>query len=229
MDFIEGETLIFDKPYQWTSFDLVRKVRNRLTKKLNVKKLKVGHAGTLDPLATGVLVICTGRSTKQIDDLQSQEKEYIATIEFGRTTPSFDLEKETDAVYEYKHITREGLEQILQQFVGKINQVPPLFSAKNLGGRRAYELAREGSDMQLEAKPIEIYHLTIVSFELPTVVLKVACSKGTYIRALARDLGFAMDSGACLTALRRTRSGDFCVEDALTPEAFEQLLNNLEV
>lgn len=226
MDFIEGEILVFDKPYQWTSFDLVRKVRNSLTKKLHLKKLKVGHAGTLDPLATGVLVICTGRATKQIDTLQAQIKEYIATIEFGRTTPSFDLEKETDAVYPYAHITREALEQILQQFTGKSNQIPPLFSAKNLSGRRAYEFAREGSDMQLEAKPIEIYHLSIVSFELPTVVVRVTCSKGTYIRSLARDLGLAMQSGACLTGLRRTRSGDYSVEEALTPEAFEQLLQS---
>ena len=227
MDFIEGEILVFDKPYSWTSFDLVRKIRNRLTRKLRLKKLKVGHAGTLDPLATGILVVCTGKATKQIDNLQAQEKEYIATIEFGRTTPSFDLEKETDAVYPYNHITPEELEPVLKSFIGKSMQIPPVFSAKNMGGRRAYEFAREGTEIIMEPKPIEISEMELLDFSLPSVTIRICCSKGTYVRSIARDLGVAMKSGACLTALRRTRSGVFSIENALSLEKFDQLLESV--
>jgi tRNA pseudouridine55 synthase len=227
MDFAEGAVLCFNKPYGWTSFDLVRKVRNLLTRQMHLKKLKVGHAGTLDPLATGVLVVCTGSFTKKIDELQCQEKEYIATIEVGRTTPSFDLEKETDAVYPFEHITREKVMEAIQGFIGESDQIPPVFSAKKMAGKRAYEFAREGESVEMEARKINISKIELLKFELPEIVLRIRCSKGTYIRSLARDLGIALESGGCLVGLQRTASGDFRIEDAINMKDFEEYIKSL--
>lgn len=227
MDFAEGAVLCFNKPYGWTSFDLVRKVRNLLTRQMHLKKLKVGHAGTLDPLATGVLVVCTGSFTKKIDELQCQEKEYIATIEVGRTTPSFDLEKETDAVYPFEHITREKVMEVIQSFIGESDQIPPVFSAKKMAGKRAYEFAREGESVEMEARKINISEIELLKFELPEIILRIRCSKGTYIRSLARDLGIALESGGCLVGLQRTASGDFRIEDAINMKDFEEYIKSL--
>ncbi len=220
MDFKKGEIIAFDKPYGWTSFALVAKARYLICRRIGVKKLKVGHAGTLDPLATGVLILCTGKATKQIEQLQAHTKEYVATIRLGATTPSFDLEKPIDAEYPTAHITPESVEETLKQFIGTIEQVPPAFSACKVNGERAYELARKGEEITLKAKTLVIDELELVSCNLPEIVIRVVCSKGTYIRALARDIGFALGSGAHLTALRRTRVGDICVEDCMDIETF---------
>ncbi len=219
-DFINGEILLFDKPYGWTSFDLVNKVRSFLCRELKIKKLKVGHAGTLDPLATGLMVICTGKATKQVERLQSGDKEYLATLRLGATTPSFDLETEEDGHYPTDHITHDRIQIVLQQFTGTLQQLPPAFSAVKINGIRAYEHARKGTDPVLQEKKVVIHAIELVSFEMPGLVLKISCSKGTYVRALARDIGTALESGAYLTALRRTRSGDFYVEKAFTFETF---------
>jgi tRNA pseudouridine55 synthase len=218
--YTEGKILLFDKPYGWTSFDLVRKVRNTLYNHLKLKKLKVGHAGTLDPLATGLMILCTGKATKLIESIQSQEKEYIATIKLGATTPSFDLETPEDFQYSTDHITKTLLTEAFDQFTGNILQVPPVFSAVKIDGKRAYEHARRGDDPELKAKEIVIKSIELVSFVLPMVVLRITCGKGTYIRALARDLGSALQSGAYLTDLRRTRSGNYKVEEAESIDSF---------
>lgn len=220
MDFIAGEVLHFDKPLTWTSFDLVNKVRFVLSKHLGVKKLKVGHTGTLDPLATGLVTICTGKATKRIDELQAHEKEYVAELKLGETTPSFDLESEVDETFPYEHITRELLEEKLPQFVGSIMQTPPAYSAVKVDGVRAYKLARKGKEVNIRAKELVIESIDIVDFDLPKCTLKIVCSKGTYIRALARDIGKSLDSGAHLTGLRRTRVGEVYIEEALDLEAF---------
>jgi len=217
--------LAFDKPYEWTSFGLVAKVRYLLCKRLGVKKLKVGHAGTLDPLATGVLLVCTGKATKRIEELQAHTKEYVATLRLGATTPSFDLEKPVDAEYPTEHITREMVEETLNRFVGTIEQVPPVFSACKVNGSRAYDLARKGEEVELKAKTLVIDELELLRCELPEIVIRVVCSKGTYIRALARDIGVALKSGAHLTALRRTRIGAVRVEDCLKLDDFAEWLN----
>jgi tRNA pseudouridine55 synthase len=195
---------------------------------LKVKKLKVGHAGTLDPLATGLMLICTGKATKRINEWMDADKEYVATIELGRTTPSFDLETETDATFPTEHITRESFEASLQAFRGETQQIPPLFSAKNVQGKRAYTLAREGSDMELPAQKIVISELEIIRFDLPIVELRMRCSKGFYVRAFARDVGTANQSGACLIGLKRTAIGDFRIEKAMSPELFEQILKTIK-
>lgn len=226
MDFKKGEILYFDKPYGWTSFGLVAKVRYVLCKKLGVKKLKVGHAGTLDPLATGVLVLCTGKATKLIPELQAHTKEYVATIRLGATTPSFDLEKEIDAVYPTEHITQALVEETLKKFIGEIYQVPPVFSACKVNGDRAYDLARKGEAVELQPKLLVIDELELLRCELPEIEVRVVCSKGTYIRALARDIGEALNSGAHLTALRRTRVGTVRVEDCLQLDSFQEWLDN---
>lgn len=226
MDFKKGEILCFDKPYGWTSFGLVAKVRYALCKKLGVKKLKVGHAGTLDPLATGVLVLCTGKATKLIPELQAHTKEYVATIRLGATTPSFDLEKEIDAVYPTEHITQALVEETLKKFIGEIYQVPPVFSACKVNGDRAYDLARKGEAVELQPKLLAIDELELLRCELPEIEVRVVCSKGTYIRALARDIGEALNSGAHLTALRRTRVGTVRVEDCLQLDSFQEWLDN---
>ncbi len=208
MDFVEGEVLYFDKPLHWTSFKLVMQVRNTLSRKLKLKKIKVGHAGTLDPLASGVMIICTGRATKQIESFQYQTKEYVATLQLGATTPSFDLETEIDATYPTEHITREQVEKVLSSFVGTIQQVPPAYSACKVDGVRAYELARKGNDVDLKAKELVIDEIELLEYSREQIKIRVVCSKGTYIRALARDIGTALQSGAHLVGLIRTRIGN---------------------
>lgn len=210
MDFKAGTILSFDKPLEWTSFGLVSKVRYLLCKHIGEKKLKVGHAGTLDPLATGVLIICTGKATKQIDTLQAKTKEYIATLQLGATTPSFDLETPVDATYPTSHISRERVEEALTRFIGRIEQVPPSYSACKVDGKRAYDLARQGKEVELKAKVLVIDEIELQQFDADAMqaTIRVVCSKGTYIRALARDIGLALESGAHLTVLRRTRIGD---------------------
>ena len=229
-DFEEGEVLAFDKPLHWTSFDLVAKVRYNLCRKLGRKKLKVGHTGTLDPLATGVVIICTGKKTKLIDKLQYDVKEYIATLQLGATTPSYDLEKEVDATYPTEHITRALIDETVPQFLGEQWQVPPMFSAVQVNGKRAYELARKGETVELKAKLLKIDEIEVLAFEPQTMQLtiRVVCSKGTYIRALARDIGERLNSGAHLIALRRTRIGDTRVEECMTIDGFLEELNNNE-
>ncbi len=209
-DFDAGEILLFDKPLTWSSFDGVRKVKNAL------RIRKIGHAGTLDPLATGLLVLCTGRKTKEIDQIQAQEKEYTGTFRLGETTPSFDLETAVDAARPYAHLTAAAIGAAAQQFVGALEQTPPQFSAVKVNGQRAYELARKGQAAEIKAKHVEIKAFELTRIALPEVDFRVVCSKGTYIRSLARDLGAALGCGAHLTALRRTRIGAFRVEDALT-------------
>ena len=229
MDFKSGTILSFDKPLEWTSFGLVNKVRYLLCRHIGEKKLKVGHAGTLDPLATGVLIICTGKATKQIDTLQAKTKEYVATLQLGATTPSFDLETEVDATYPTAHITEEKVKEALTRFIGRIEQVPPSYSACKVDGKRAYDLARQGKDVELKAKVLVIDEIELLDFN-PTAMqatIRVVCSKGTYIRALARDIGLALESGAHLTALRRTRIGDYRVEDCHTLDTFQQWLETL--
>ena len=216
MNFQEGEILCFDKPYRWTSFDVVGRIRRLLCRKMGVKKLKVGHAGTLDPLATGVLIVCTGRATKQIESLQAGTKEYVATLRLGATTPSFDLEKPIDATYPTDHITRELVEKALEAFKGEIQQIPPTVSACKVDGKRAYEMARKGKDVELKPKTLIIDEIELLDCSLPDITIRVVCSKGTYIRALARDLGEALGNGAFLHSLRRTRIGDFKIEDSLS-------------
>ncbi len=231
MDFISGEILYFDKPYRWTSFDVVAKVRWLLCRKLKVKKLKVGHAGTLDPLATGVVTVCTGKATKRIDELQAHTKEYVATLQLGATTPSFDLEKEIDATYPTAHITRALIDKVLPRFRGRIEQVPPAFSACKVDGDRAYKLARKGQEVQLKAKILVIDELEVLSFdpEQMQLTLRIVCSKGTYIRALARDIGEALQSGAHLIALRRTRVGDIRVEQCMQVADFLEWLDKQDI
>ncbi len=227
-DFEAGEILAFDKPLHWTSFDLVAKVRWNLCRKLGTKKLKVGHTGTLDPLATGVVIICTGKKTKLIDQLQYDVKEYIATLQLGATTPSYDLEKEIDATYPTAHITRELIDKTIPLFQGEQWQVPPMFSAVQINGKRAYQLARKGESVELKPKLLVIDEIEVLAFDEATMQLtiRVVCSKGTYIRALARDIGQKLNSGAHLIALRRTRVGETKVEDCYT---IEQFLDELEI
>ena len=273
----EGEILYIDKPLRWTSFDVVNKVRWLLCKRLGVKKLKVGHAGTLDPLATGVMIVCTGRATKRIDELQAGVKEYVATLRLGATTPSFDLEHPIDAYYPTEHITRELVESVLRQFLGRIEQVPPSYSAVKVDGKRAYDLARKDKDVELKPKVLVIDEIELLEYrakplsdfprggedsmsygtkenepaiprtgmrnkafltatvpddtttDYPSITIRVVCSKGTYIRALARDIGAALGSGAHLTALRRTRVGDVSVADCISMDAFPDWLEQQEI
>lgn len=226
MNFIEGEVLYIDKPLKWTSFDVVNKVRLMFRKHLGIKKIKVGHAGTLDPLATGLVIVCTGRSTKKIEQLMNHDKEYIATIKLGQTTPSFDLETEVDNEYSTEHITREMVENVINShFLGEIDQIPPLYSAIRIDGKRAYEHARKGNnDVELKSRKINIYEMSIVNYDFPSVTIKISCSKGTYIRSIARDLGKALNSGAHLTELRRTKVGDICIESAMSMDDVESLI-----
>ena len=220
MDFQNGEILFIDKPYRFTSFDVVNKVRWQLCRALGVKKLKVGHAGTLDPLATGVMIVCTGRATKRIEEFQATTKEYVATLRLGSTTPSFDLEKPIDAYYPTEHITRPMVEDVLKRFVGTIEQIPPSFSACKVGGVRAYDMARKGKEVELKPKTLVIDEIELLDCTLPDITIRVVCSKGTYIRALARDIGEALGSGAHLTALCRTRVGDIKVDDCIVLDDF---------
>lgn len=224
MDFIAGEVVYFNKPLKWTSFDLVNKFRYKLSRKLKMKKIKVGHAGTLDPLATGVMIVCTGKATKRIDTFQYQTKEYVATLRLGATTPSFDLEKEIDAVYPTDHITPKRVEEALESFVGTIQQVPPVFSACKVDGKRAYERARKGEEVELKSKTLVIDELELLECDLPVIKIRVVCSKGTYIRALARDIGVRLQSGAHLIALERTRIGNVTLEMCMSPEEIDDFL-----
>lgn len=226
MDFISGEIIGIDKPLGWTSFDAVKRIRGAIQRRMNVKKFKVGHAGTLDPLATGVLIICTGRATREIERLQNGTKEYIASIRLGATTPSFDLETEIDAEYPYQHITEEMIGEVLPKFTGQIMQVPPVYSAVKVDGKRAYKYARKGKDVELKPKPLVIEELEMLPSILPELKLRIVCSKGTYIRALTRDIGRALNSGAHLTALCRTRVGNVNLVDCLTVDkAVEKILS----
>jgi tRNA pseudouridine55 synthase len=224
MDFVAGEIIPVYKPYTWTSFQIVNKVRYHLSKKYGIKRFKVGHAGTLDPLATGVLLLCTGKATKRIEELQKHTKEYEAEITLGATTPSYDMEHPVDATFPYEHITREMVEDTLKQFIGDIAQRPPLFSACKVDGKRAYDLARKGSDMQLEPKQIRIDNIELLEYELPKIRIRVTCGKGTYIRSLARDIGEALESGAYLSELTRTRVGEFKLTDCIKIEAIQEWL-----
>lgn len=228
MNFIEGEVLYFNKPLRWTSFNLVAKVKYPLLKKLRVKKIKVGHAGTLDPLATGVLIVCTGKATKRIEEFQYQTKEYIATIQLGATTASYDLEEEIDATFPTDHITKELIEYTIKKFIGTIEQVPPAFSACKIDGERAYDLARAGKEVELKPKTLVIDEIELTECNLPEIKIRVVCSKGTYIRALARDIGLALNSGAHLTGLIRTRIGDVTLADCMEIDHFVELLDKQE-
>jgi tRNA pseudouridine55 synthase len=220
MDYQEGEILYFNKPLEWTSFDLVSKVRIRISRHLKVKKIKVGHAGTLDPLATGVLIVCTGKATKRIEEFQYLTKEYIATLKLGETTPSFDLETAVDHRYETGHITESLVREVLTRFIGSIEQVPPVYSACKVNGDRAYELARNGITPELRPKLLVIDELELLRFSMPEIQIRVVCSKGTYIRALARDMGVALRSGAHLTGLVRTRIGPITLDKCINIEDF---------
>jgi tRNA pseudouridine55 synthase len=223
-DYPEGIVLPFDKPYRWTSADVVRKVKFIAQKHFHKKNLKVGHAGTLDPLATGVLLVCLGKATKQAEALQAEKKEYIAQIELGATTPCFDMEKEIDCTYPYEHITREMVEAAIPGFLGEQDQVPPVFSAKLIDGTRAYEMARAGEEVVMKPARITIYEMEIMEFELPRLVLRIKCSKGTYIRSIARDMGKALGSGGYLSGLVRTQSGGFHVGKALSMEDMGEIM-----
>lgn len=229
MDFITGEIIGIDKPLGWTSFDAVKRVRGAIQRRLNMKKFKVGHAGTLDPLATGVLIICTGRATRRIEELQNGTKEYIATMRLGATTPSFDLEKEIDATYPWEHITLDMVREVLPKFTGHILQVPPVFSAVKVDGKRAYKYARKGTEVELKAKPLVIEELELLPSELPDINLRIVCSKGTYIRALTRDIGQALNSGAHLTALRRTRVGNITADNCLSVDEAVNKISTCEL
>lgn len=222
---VEGEIFYVDKPLRWTSFDVVKRIRGALSRRTGLKKLKVGHAGTLDPLATGVMTVVTGRATKQIEALQAHTKEYVATIRLGATTPSFDLETEIDAEYPWEHIDRPMVEEALKKFVGSIKQVPPAYSACKIDGKRAYKMARKGKEVNIKAKELVIDEIELLDMQMPVIVIRVVCSKGTYIRALARDIGEALGSGGHLTGLRRTRVGDVTVENCLS---VEDLMKHLE-
>ena len=231
MNFQEGAYIYINKPYRMSSFGALAHIRYLVSKKIHVKRVKMGHAGTLDPLATGVLILCTGKFTKQIESLQLHTKEYTATLQLGATTPSYDMEHEVDKTYPTDHITRELIEKTLPQFVGDIQQVPPLFSAVMVDGHRAYKIARKGQEVELAAKTVRIDELELTSFdaEKMQVSIRVVCGKGTYIRSLARDLGEALGSGAYLTALCRTRVGDVRIEDCLTFDNFPEWLDAQEI
>jgi len=216
-DFKNGQVILIDKPLHWTSFQVVNKLRWSIRKKFNIKKIKVGHAGTLDPLATGLLIICTGKFTKTIDQLQAETKEYTGSFTLGATTPSYDLETKVDNTFLTNHITEEKLNKITNLFIGEIEQTPPLYSAIKKDGIRLYELARKGETTNIKSRKITVFEFEITKIEMPLVNFKIVCSKGTYIRSLARDFGNALDSGAYLSSLRRTKSGDFKVEKALSP------------
>jgi tRNA pseudouridine55 synthase len=227
MNFQEGEIIYINKPYRMTSFGALAHIRFLISRKIGVKRVKTGHAGTLDPLATGVLILCTGRATKQIESLQLKDKEYTATLQLGATTPSYDMEHEVDKTYPTAHITRELIEHTLHQFEGDVMQVPPLFSAVMVDGYRAYKLARKGDDVELQAKPVRIDEIELTSFdpEAMQMDIRVVCGKGTYIRSLARDIGAALGSGAYLTALCRTRVGNVRIENCLTLDDFPAWLD----
>jgi tRNA pseudouridine55 synthase len=223
-----GQVLLFNKPLYWTSFDLVNKVRTMIRSSLGIKKIKVGHAGTLDPLASGLMIICTGRSTKKIDEFRDLDKEYVATIHLGETTPSFDLETETDNHFPTEHITEEEVRKVLNGFLGEMKQLPPMYSAKLIAGKRAYEFARKG--IQKELEPVSVYfrEIELLSFSIPVIKVRIICSKGTYIRSFARDFGSALKSGAYLSALERTAIGPFNISNAYNIEKFQEYVEQMQ-
>ena len=227
VDFPEGYVAVIDKPYEWTSADVVRKIKFQL-RKCGYPKIKIGHAGTLDPLATGILLVCIGRATKRVDALQAERKEYVAELQLGATTPSGDMEHPIDHTHPTEHITREMVEEALQSLTGEREQLPPLYSAKKVQGVRAYEFAREGVEVELKKALINIYAMELVEYDLPRIKIRVECSKGTYIRSLAFEIGEALNSGAYLSSLRRTRSGEFCVENAHSLDEFMEKLKECE-
>jgi tRNA pseudouridine55 synthase len=226
-DFISGEILLFDKPLDWTSFDVVNRIRYKLCHKLDIKKLKVGHAGTLDPKATGLVVLCTGKFTKKIEEIQAEEKEYVATIKLGATTPSSDLETEEDQTFDTNHLTLDLIKETLNKFIGEIQQVPPVFSAIKVNGKRAFHYARNGEELKIKARTVQIYDIEIIHFENPELKIKIICGKGTYIRSLARDIGESLNNGAYLTQLRRTKIGEYDVKEAWGITEFENYLKNM--
>jgi tRNA pseudouridine55 synthase len=225
-DYLAGQVLLIDKPLHWTSFQVVNKLRWEIRKTFNIKKIKVGHAGTLDPLATGLLIICTGKMTKQIDAFQGQIKEYTGTIVLGSTTPSFDLETDINDTFSIQHITNNLIQETTKQFIGEISQFPPIFSAIKKDGKRLYEFARAGENVEIKSRTITISKFEITQIALPKVDFRVTCSKGTYIRSLANDFGKALHSGGHLSTLRRTKIGDFNVDDALSIEKFIEDLSS---
>lgn len=224
MNYLEGEIFYIDKPLRWSSFDVVKRLRSAMLRRMHLRKMKVGHAGTLDPLATGVMIITTGRATKQIESLQAGVKEYVATIALGATTPSFDLETEIDATFPTEHITRQLVESVLPRFTGTILQTPPAFSACKIDGHRAYKMARKGKTVELKPKTLVIDSITLLDYSPTSITLKIVCGKGTYIRALARDIGEALHTGAHLTALRRTRVGDIDISRCLDIDSALQII-----
>jgi tRNA pseudouridine55 synthase len=226
--FEEGQVLLFNKPLYWTSFDLVNKVRAMIRGAMKIRKIKVGHAGTLDPLASGLMIICTGRATKKIDEFRDLDKEYIATFHLGKTTPSFDLETETDKQYPTDHITVESVREILDGFLGEQKQLPPMYSAKMIDGKRAYEFARKGIERDLEPVKVFFREIELLSFNMPEVRLRIVCSKGTYIRSFARDLGIALKSGSYLSELERTAIGSYHVDNAFSIEKFQEYIEQMQ-
>jgi tRNA pseudouridine55 synthase len=226
-DFISGEILLFDKPLDWTSFDVVNRIRYKICRKLDIKKLKVGHAGTLDPKATGLVVLCTGKFTKKIEEIQAEEKEYIATIKLGATTPSSDLETEEDQTFDTSHLTLDLIKETLNKFIGEIQQVPPVFSAIKVNGKRAFHYARNGEDLKMKARAVQINNIEIIHFENPELKIKINCGKGTYVRSLARDIGESLNNGAYLTQLRRTKIGEYDVKKAWGITEFENYLEKM--
>ena len=226
MDFLEGCTIVVDKPYTWTSFDVVNKIRWNLKQALGIKNIKVGHAGTLDPLATGLLIICTGKNTKLIDQIMVGEKTYTGTILLGKTTPSYDLETEYNQEFPVEHITSDSVEEVRKSFLGEIQQVPPIFSAKQVDGKRAYDLARAGKEVILKSNTIHISAFILSMERFPEIDFEISCSKGTYIRSIAYDFGKALNSGGVLTSLRRTKSGDFSLEKAKSVDEWIEFIRN---
>ena len=226
--FLNGYVLLIDKPYKWTSFDLVNKIRILFKTHLGIKKIKVGHAGTLDPLATGLMIICTGKMTKKIDFLTGLDKEYIAEITFGATTPSFDLETEIEKGYDITNIDADSINKVLKEFIGKQMQTPPLFSAIKIDGKRAYQHARKGDNIELKKREITFYELELLEYIAPVAKVRINCSKGTYVRSFANDLGKKLHSGAFLSALNRIKIGNFTLKDSITLEQFELILKNTE-
>lgn len=232
-DFQAGVVIPINKAYEWTSFDVVKKVKNQIGKRLRqalnirLKSFKVGHAGTLDPLAEGLVLVCTGKATKRIVDLMADEKEYVATIELGKTTPSYDLETEYDSEFPIDHINEELVKDVLNTFIGEQDQIPPVYSAKNINGKRAYDYARKGEEIELKPNKITIKEIKLLDYQMPTITIKIICSKGTYIRSLAYDIGKRLNSGAHLIKLIRTRIGSYKLESSLTIEELEKFLATL--
>ena len=224
-EFLDGQILLIDKPLGWTSFDVVKKVKNLIRTKYSLKKIKVGHAGTLDPLATGLLIVCTGKFTKRISEIQGQEKIYTGVITLGGTTPSYDLESEIDATFEPQHITSQLIQEVTSQFIGEIDQKPPIFSALKRGGERLYKKARRGEKIEIESRKVSVHTFDITTIEMPKVSFEIGCSKGTYIRSIAHDFGAALNSGGHLTKLCRTAIGDYKLSEGINIETFEKQLN----